>query len=91
MVIFVNSYKRSGNGYQHYPRALGTRAIRRLTLEQELRRALARDEFVLYPQPQINLASGEIDTVETAIRWRQPALASSFCRWSLFVKLKRAA
>ncbi len=43
-----------------------------LTLLSEVRGALARGEFVLHYQPQIELASGRIAGVEALVRWEHP-------------------
>lgn len=42
-------------------------------LSNDLRQALARDEFVLYYQPQLDLSSNEITGVEALIRWMHPS------------------
>jgi EAL domain-containing protein (putative c-di-GMP-specific phosphodiesterase class I) len=44
---------------------------RRLATETSLQRALERQEFVLYYQPLIDLASGRIDGAEALLRWPQ--------------------
>lgn len=43
-----------------------------LALEVELRRALERDQFELYYQPQISVATGEIVGAEALLRWHSP-------------------
>jgi len=44
----------------------------RRTMEYDLRRALAANQFELHYQPVVNLASNEITGVEALIRWRHP-------------------
>jgi EAL domain-containing protein (putative c-di-GMP-specific phosphodiesterase class I) len=51
---------------------MNSRALERLSLENAMRRALERGEFVLHYQPQINLATNEIDGMEALMRWNHP-------------------
>jgi diguanylate cyclase (GGDEF)-like protein len=44
----------------------------RRTLELDLRRALANEEFELFYQPLVNLKSGRIATCEALLRWNHP-------------------
>jgi diguanylate cyclase (GGDEF)-like protein len=46
--------------------------VARAKLQVELRRALARDEFILHYQPLIDVASGEHVGNEALVRWRHP-------------------
>lgn len=65
--------KASGrNGYRLHTPAMYTEVFRRLELETNLRQGLERDEFLVYYQPQVNLASNEIIGVEALVRWRRP-------------------
>jgi len=60
------------NNYQFYTAQMNERALERLMLESNLRRALERDEFVLHLQPKANIATGRIDGCEALLRWRVP-------------------
>jgi diguanylate cyclase (GGDEF)-like protein len=63
-----------GNGYQLYSRSMQTSALQRLTLENDLRRALERDELLLHYQPIVDAASGAIVGAEALVRWKHPTL-----------------
>ena len=44
----------------------------RVQTEADLRRALARNEFVLFYQPQVSITTGEITGFEALLRWWHP-------------------
>ena len=59
------------NNYQVFDPQLNRRAMERLVMERDLRRALHDDEFVLHYQPQFDLKTGELRGVEALVRWKQ--------------------
>jgi predicted signal transduction protein with EAL and GGDEF domain len=59
-------------GYCVYEPRLDLAAQSRLTLEQDLRAALARGELALYYQPKVNLARSTLTGVEALVRWNHP-------------------
>ncbi|HEY9795748.1 MAG TPA: EAL domain-containing protein [Leptolyngbyaceae cyanobacterium] len=73
------------NNYQLYTSAIGTKAQERLVLENNLYKALERQEFQLYYQPQIDLKSGEIVGMEALIRWHSQE--SGFISPSQFIPI----
>jgi EAL domain-containing protein (putative c-di-GMP-specific phosphodiesterase class I) len=57
---------------QFYSSGLTQKAMRRLNLESNLRLALEREEFFLVYQPQMDVHSGGINSLEALIRWNHP-------------------
>jgi diguanylate cyclase (GGDEF)-like protein/PAS domain S-box-containing protein len=65
--------KERGRGnFQFFEAAMNLKAVQRQSMESELRRALANNEFLLQYQPKVNLDTGNITGVEALIRWQQP-------------------
>ena len=58
------------NNFQFFTEDINKRAHDRLEKEAQLRRALERDEFILFYQPLVDMISGEINGVETLLRWQ---------------------
>lgn len=71
----MNRAKELGiNNYQHYMPTMNARAFEQLTLEHNLRKALKKDEFLVYYQPQIDLRTQKIIGAEALVRWQHPEL-----------------
>jgi diguanylate cyclase (GGDEF)-like protein len=60
------------NNWQMYSTTLTTKAMARMNLENELRRGLEREQFVLHYQPQVDSSDGRIVGMEALIRWQHP-------------------
>ncbi|MEH2493962.1 diguanylate cyclase (GGDEF)-like protein/PAS domain S-box-containing protein [Bradyrhizobium sp. AZCC 1678] len=58
--------------HRFFEPAMDARAKARLTMEQDLRQALVDDDFEIYYQPLLDLASGEVTGCEALLRWRHP-------------------
>ncbi|TCT20193.1 PAS domain S-box-containing protein/diguanylate cyclase (GGDEF)-like protein [Thiobaca trueperi] len=67
--------KNSGrNGFSFYDSTMSEGAGERLRLEQDLRGAVQRHEFILHYQPQLALGTRELRGVEVLCRWHHPRL-----------------
>jgi EAL domain-containing protein (putative c-di-GMP-specific phosphodiesterase class I) len=51
---------------------MSSRALKRLELENDLRRAIEREEFKVYYQPVVLLENGRIVSMEALVRWEHP-------------------
>ncbi|CAG9173445.1 Inosine-5'-monophosphate dehydrogenase [Cupriavidus laharis] len=60
------------NNFRFFARQMTAASMERITLETELRNALAAGEFRLHYQPVYDLRSGEIACVEALLRWQHP-------------------
>ena len=62
------------DNFQFYTPELNTKVHEKFLLQKELRNAIARSEFVLVYQPQVDLRTGRVFAVEALIRWHHPTL-----------------
>jgi diguanylate cyclase (GGDEF)-like protein len=70
--VAMYTAKRKGSGVVVYDPAIDQTSQESLSLLSELRRALERDEFLLYLQPKLDLASGSVVGAEALVRWIHP-------------------
>jgi diguanylate cyclase (GGDEF)-like protein len=71
--VAMNQAKQHGrNTYEFYSTKMNAKALERLSLENQLRRALAREELLLVYQPKIDIRTGRVVGAEALLRWNHP-------------------
>jgi diguanylate cyclase (GGDEF)-like protein/PAS domain S-box-containing protein len=70
--VALKKAKSRGDRYLFYAPKMTETVIGRLNLENQLRRALELDQYVLHYQPKIDVASGKLVGAEALIRWNDP-------------------
>jgi diguanylate cyclase (GGDEF)-like protein len=64
--------KEMGRGnFQFFTQSLNQAVQRRLLVNTRVRQAMARNEFVLFYQPQVDMHDGRIFSAEALLRWKQ--------------------
>ena len=61
-----------GARYEIFNTTMHARAVARLQMETDLRRAIERQEFLIFYQPLVSLETGKITGFEALIRWQHP-------------------
>ena len=60
------------NVFQFYSQEMNVKMMNRLDLQNSLRHALERKEFILYYQPRVNIVDRSVSSMEALIRWSHP-------------------
>ena len=71
-VAMYHAKSQGRNNYQFYAKSMNDTALQRLDLENDLRKALDRDEFLLHYQPTVDARTRTIHGAEALVRWRHP-------------------
>lgn len=64
--------EKGGKDFEIYNEIIHLKKLEYLTIENDLRKAIYNDEFILYYQPKVNFNSKELVGVEALIRWKHP-------------------
>lgn len=62
------------DNFQFFTPSMNVKVHERLSLREDMRVGLARSEFHLVYQPQVDLKSGQVVAVEALVRWHHPTL-----------------
>lgn len=73
-VAMYRAKEEGRNHFQFYTFGMNATTVEQLTLENDLRRAIERDELLLHYQPQISLPDRRLIGVEALVRWQHPEL-----------------
>ena len=65
---------RGRNSFQFYAAEMSAKSNERILMENEVRRALHKNQFELHYQPQVELETGDLKGIEALIRWPHPEL-----------------
>ena len=71
-VAMYTAKSKGKSRFEIFEPAMHDAVVARLSLEAELRRAIEREEFVVYYQPIVRLESGEVIGAEALVRWQHP-------------------
>lgn len=76
LAMYFAKRSRTMEHFKYYQESMNDAALKRLTIENQLRQAINRDELQLYYQPQVALPSGELIGMEALLRWDNHVLGS---------------
>jgi len=70
----LKNAKSTGDRLLFYAPHLSDRAAEALALENQLKRAIEHEQFVLHYQPKVDVETRRVEGVEALIRWQNPEL-----------------
>ena len=73
-IAMYRAKEAGGNSYRFFNEEMNDSVIEHMTLYSGLQQALVEGQFILYYQPQIDIATGRMVGAEALIRWRHPDL-----------------
>lgn len=71
-IAMYRAKEKGKNNFQIYSQSLNAKALKKLSMETSLRRAIEYKEFVVYYQPKVNSTTEKLNGMEALIRWQHP-------------------
>jgi len=71
-IAMYRAKTQGSNSYKFFDAIMHIQALKRLTLEADLRKALEQEEFTVYYQPIVELSTQQLIGVEALVRWQHP-------------------
>ncbi|WJQ82726.1 bifunctional diguanylate cyclase/phosphodiesterase [Brevibacillus brevis] len=65
---------RGKNGYDFFDPTMETKSLERILMENEMRKAIEQEQFQIYYQPKIDIATSAMTGMEALVRWVHPEL-----------------
>jgi len=73
-IAMYRAKEQGKNTFQFYASESNVHSFERLALENSLRKAIERKEFILHYQAKVDLASNTVVGAEALVRWKHPEL-----------------
>ncbi len=73
-IAMYHAKQKGKNCFQFYEAHMNARALERLQMETELRKAITDNKLDIHYQPTYNLDTGKLECVEALLRWQHPEL-----------------
>ncbi|KMZ42469.1 MULTISPECIES: bifunctional diguanylate cyclase/phosphodiesterase [Bacillales] len=65
---------RGKNGYDFFDPTMEAKSLERILMENEMRKAIEQEQFQIYYQPKIDIATSAMTGMEALVRWVHPEL-----------------
>ncbi|WP_406798008.1 MULTISPECIES: EAL domain-containing protein [Brevibacillus] len=65
---------RGKNGYDFFDPSMEAKSLERILMENEMRKAIEQEQFQIYYQPKIDIATSAMTGMEALVRWVHPEL-----------------
>ena len=72
-VALYQAKEQGKNKYHVFHTGMNMQSYRSFIMQNDLRKAIERDEFELVYQPRVNVATGKVESAEALLRWNHPS------------------